>query len=112
MNTGSSSKMTQQSTKPIIEWQPYVTLLEQNNKLIALYGLFVHFICKSCHYYLWACFKDGLHYQQFRDKNFKQFLIICSQGVKNVWELQEVIYNAATTCGNLYYTADPSGCMV
>jgi hypothetical protein len=32
-------------------------------------------------------------YQQFLDKNFKQYLIICSPGVMHISELKEVMYN-------------------
>jgi hypothetical protein len=44
----------------------------------------------------------GMQYWKFLDRNFKQFLIICSLVVKHIWELKEVIFN---TCNNmwLYY---------
>jgi len=35
--------------------------------------------------------KLGVRYRQFLNKNFKQYLIICSPSVKHVWELKGVI---------------------
>lgn len=35
-----------------------------------------------------------MQYWQFLDKNYRQFSIICSQDVKHVWELEEVISNS------------------
>lgn len=51
-----------------------------------------------------------VQYQQFLDKNFKEFLIICSPPAKHIRELKEVIFKTYVTCikfylisGNVHY---------
>jgi hypothetical protein len=44
-----------------------------------------------------AAVKLAAQYRQFVDKNFEEYLIICSPGVKDVWDLK-VIYN---TCSDI-----------
>jgi hypothetical protein len=112
--TCSSSKMVQLPIQHAIQWLPTECFGDQIISLLCQ-------ACSSnltpCDYYLWGNLKDnayesntnkhthththrtnlkkssGVQHQQFLDKNFKQYLIICSPGVKHVWELKEVISN-------------------
>ena len=48
-----------------------------------------------------AAIKLDVQCPQFLDKNFQQFLIICSPGVKHVWEVKS-LPTLTLTCRKLY----------
>jgi len=49
-----------------------------------------------------------LKYWHVVDKNFRQYLIIWSQGVKNIWELKAEIPTPIAPRGRIYYAFCPS----